>query len=95
NIRLYIIGDGVLKNELNNKIKQLELEDSIYMIGQISNPFYYMKNSDCFVLSSNHEGQPMVLLEALTLGQKIVATDIIANRGVLEHNLGELVENNI
>lgn len=94
-VNLYIIGDGVLKEELSSKIKDLGLENKIFMLGQISNPFYYMKNSDAFILSSNHEGQPMVLLEALMLGQKIIATDIVANRGVLEGGLGELVENSV
>ena len=37
----------------------------------------------------------MVLLEALTLDKKIIATDIVANRGVLEGGLGELVENSV
>ena len=55
-----------------------------------------MKKCDCFVLSSHYEGQPMVLLEAMTLGMKILATDIVANRTVLEQGrYGLLVENSI
>lgn len=95
NISLYIIGDGVLKGQLINKIDRLGLQDKVYLLGQVSNPFYYIKNSSAFILPSNHEGQPMVLLEALTLDKKIIATDIVANRGVLEGGLGELVENSI
>lgn len=52
-----------------------------------------MKKADCFVLSSNHEGQPMVLLEALTLDLPVIATDITGNRGVLGNEYGLLVEN--
>jgi len=51
---------------------------------------------DCFVLSSHYEGQPMVLLEAMTLGMDILATDIIANRTVLENGkYGALVNNSV
>ncbi len=95
NMRLYIIGEGVLKEELESKIARLNLKDNVFLLGQISNPFYYIKNASAFVLSSNHEGQPMVLLEALALKQKVVATDIVANRGILKDGLGELVENSV
>ncbi|WP_237586513.1 CDP-glycerol glycerophosphotransferase family protein [Actinobacillus pleuropneumoniae] len=94
NIRLFILGDGVLKQDLINKIKDLSLEDSVYLLGQKKNPFPYLKQADVFILSSNHEGQPMVLLESLTLGTPIIATDIVGNRSILGENYGTLVENN-
>src|SRR5690606_39974709 len=56
-----------------------------FLLGQVENPFALMKKCDCFVLSSHYEGQPMVLLEAMTLGMNIIATDIVANRTVLEN----------
>ncbi|MDZ7909140.1 MAG: glycosyltransferase [Gemmobacter sp.] len=64
-------------------------------MGYVANPYPLLKRADCFVLSSNHEGQPMVLLEALILGKTIIATDIEGNRGVLEGRGGMLVENSV
>ncbi|MCL7710659.1 CDP-glycerol glycerophosphotransferase family protein [Actinobacillus pleuropneumoniae] len=93
NIRLFILGDGVLKQDLTNKIKELSLEKDVYLLGQKKNPFPYLKQADVFILSSNHEGQPMVLLESLTLGTPIIATDIVGNRSILGDNYGVLVEN--
>ncbi|MGP5221302.1 CDP-glycerol glycerophosphotransferase family protein [Psychrobacter celer] len=93
NIRLFLLGDGPLKQDLALKISDLGLEEDVYLLGQKENPFIYLKESDCFVLSSNHEGQPMVLLEALTLGLPVIATDITGNRGVLGSEYGVLVEN--
>src|SRR5699024_11074410 len=62
----------------------------------LENPFALMKKCDCFVLSSHYEGQPMVLLEAMTLGMKVIATDIVANRTVLENGkYGLLVEDSV
>lgn len=96
NTRLYIIGDGVLKEKLKNIIQDRSVTDSVFLMGHRENPFFIMNNCDAFVLSSHYEGQPMVLLEALTLGLQIVATDIIANRHLLENGkYGILVENSV
>lgn len=93
NVRLYILGDGVLRDEINNLIKELKIEEYVIMVGQVKNPFAFINQCDCFVLSSNHEGQPMVLLEALVLGKDIIATDIAGNRSILDNGYGNLVEN--
>ena len=92
-VRLYILGDGDLRHDIEQKISNLGLENDVYLLGQVDNPFVYLKQSDAFVLSSNHEGQPMVLLEALTLGVPVIATDIVGNRSVLGDKYGSLVEN--
>lgn len=92
--KLYILGDGPLKNSLSSLINKLKLNDNVYLVGQKSNPFSIMKKCDLFVLSSHYEGQSMVLLEALTLDTNIVASDIPANRYVLEDGeYGILSEN--
>ncbi|KON70878.1 CDP-glycerol:glycerophosphate glycerophosphotransferase [Peribacillus butanolivorans] len=96
NSKLYILGQGPLKEDLQDLINELDLNNSVHLLGQLENPFSFMKKCDCFVLSSHYEGQPMVLLEAMTLGMKIMATDIIANRTVLEDGkYGLLVEDSI
>lgn len=96
NSKLYILGQGPLKEDLQQLINELNLDDVVYLLGQLENPFSFMKKCDCFVLSSHYEGQPMVLLEAMTLEMNIIATDIVANRHVLENGkYGLLVENSI
>lgn len=92
--RLYILGDGLLKDDLMARIQKHQLGDSVYLLGQKPNPFPYLKQADVFVLSSNHEGQPMVLLESLTLGTPIIATDIVGNRSILGDDYGLVVKNN-
>lgn len=64
-------------------------------MGHINNPYPWLAKADCFVLSSNHEGQPMVLLEAMALNRPIIATDIPATRGMLMNSSAKLVENSI
>ncbi|KMJ59028.1 CDP-glycerol:glycerophosphate glycerophosphotransferase [Bacillus sp. LL01] len=94
--KLYILGQGPLLEDLESLINDLGLNKSVFLLGQLENPFTFMKKCNCFILSSHYEGQPMVLLEAMTLGMKIIATDIVANRTVLEDGkYGLLVENSI
>ncbi|MEL0537551.1 glycosyltransferase [Staphylococcus debuckii] len=95
NIQLEVLGSGVLYSELQALILELGLQKSVHLLGQVNNPYQYLERCDCFILSSNHEGQPMVLLEALSIGKPIIATDITGNRGVLEGTHGLLVENSI
>ncbi|PNZ56577.1 hypothetical protein CD149_12685, partial [Staphylococcus condimenti] len=92
-IQLEVLGSGVLYSELQELIVDLGLQNSVYLLGQVNNPYQYLERCDCFVLSSNHEGQPMVLLEALSIGKPIIATDITGNRSVLDGTNGLLVEN--
>ena len=94
-IKLFLLGDGALKSYLTSLIHRLNLSENVILLGQVINPYYYLSLCDCFVLSSNHEGQPMVLLEALTVGIPIIATDIEGNRGVLANTKEVLVENNV
>ncbi len=73
-IRLVIIGGGKLEGELTSLLTSLGLEPYVTLAGQVDNPFALMAAADCFVLSSDYEGQPMVILEARTLGLPVVTT---------------------
>ena len=58
------------------KCQKNGLENVITFHGFIKNPFPLMAQSDLILLTSDYEGMPMVLIEALTLGVPIVSTDI-------------------
>jgi len=73
--RLLILGEGAQRRELEAQIRQLGLDDAVRMPGFDPNPYRYMSRSDLFVLSSNFEGSPNVLKEALALCTPSVATD--------------------
>jgi len=73
-IRLVILGGGPLEEELAGQISNLGMEPFISLAGQVDNPFAILAQSDCFVLSSDYEGQPMVILEARTLGLPVITT---------------------
>ncbi|MDH7454071.1 CDP-glycerol glycerophosphotransferase family protein [Luteimonas composti] len=93
--RLLILGSGPLEQHLRRVVIECGLGDSVRLLGYRINPYPYLRRAHCFVLSSNHEGQPMTLLEALVLGKPIIATDIVGNRSVLHGRPGMLVDNSI
>lgn len=93
--KLFLVGEGVLFQAVKKMVHRLKLQNNVILTGQISNPYVLLKHCDCFVMSSDHEGQPMVLLEALVLNKPVIATDIVGCRGVLENGLGALVENSV
>ncbi|ERS93446.1 glycosyltransferase [Staphylococcus simulans] len=92
--KLYILGEGPLRSNLEQLIRKLQLEDNVFLVGQKRNPFNIMKQCDVFALTPHYEGQSMVLLEALTVGVNVLASNIPANRYVLRYgDFGILTEN--
>lgn len=75
NIRVYIFGEGKLRKELDTLIKQNNLTSRVFLCDFQENIFEYLKSSDLFLFSSNHEGFPNVLLEAMACGLPIVTTN--------------------
>lgn len=89
--RLVIVGDGPLKGDLTEQTQTLGLANSIKLVGHTRNPYRLMANSDRFVLSSDYEGQPMVLLEALVLGLPVITTSFGSVAGALPAGVGTIV----
>ena len=73
--KLFIIGDGDLKEKLNKLIKELDLEGQVFLLGMKENPYLYMKNADILIHSSRKEGFPMVLLEGMCVGVPIICSN--------------------
>ncbi|WP_372699787.1 CDP-glycerol glycerophosphotransferase family protein [Arthrobacter sp. JSM 101049] len=72
--RLMIIGSGPLRQELGALAESMGLGHAVVFTGQQRNPYMLMHEADCFVMSSDYEGQPMVILEAKILGLPVVST---------------------
>lgn len=84
--KLWLIGNGPLEEEVKAKVKEYNIEDCVELLGLKSNPFPYIKQADYFVMSSDHEGYPLSLLEALLLKTKIITTDVSGAREMLGDN---------
>jgi glycosyltransferase involved in cell wall biosynthesis len=75
NLKLVILGDGVLRPYLVAQIKKLGLEDDVKLLGFQKNPFQYFYKASLFVLPSLFEGFPNALLEAMACGLPVIASD--------------------
>jgi glycosyltransferase involved in cell wall biosynthesis len=73
--RLFILGEGPLRVELENQCQELGITDSVAMPGYDPNPYRYMANCDVFVLASAWEGCPIALQEAMASGAAVIVTD--------------------
>lgn len=99
NTKLVIIGEGELREELENLIKHLRIEKAVFMPGQSSDVAQLLNKADVFVMSSDFEGLPISVLEAMACGLPIVSTkaggtvDIVQNEinGFLV-NVGDINE---
>lgn len=75
NAKLVILGEGEERKELEKLIFKLKLTNDIDMPGFIKNPYPYLSKSNIFVLSSNYEGLPTVLIESLICRTQIISTE--------------------
>jgi len=74
-LKLIILGEGSLKQELLELVNDLGLEDCVSLPGFVKNPYAYMRKADVFVLSSFYEGMPNVMVQAMAAGTSIVSTN--------------------
>ncbi|WZL71511.1 glycosyltransferase [Clostridiaceae bacterium 35-E11] len=74
-IKLVILGEGELKEYLENLVKELKLEEDVYFLGFQKNPFQYISRSIVYVFPSLFEGFPNALPEAMACGLPVIAAD--------------------
>ncbi|MGD8496002.1 MAG: glycosyltransferase family 4 protein [Gemmatimonadales bacterium] len=77
NVRLEVVGDGPLAEPLRRQATELGISDRVSWPGFLPRPeiLRRLRRSDCFVLSSLHEGLGIVVQEAMHAGLPVVATD--------------------
>jgi GalNAc-alpha-(1->4)-GalNAc-alpha-(1->3)-diNAcBac-PP-undecaprenol alpha-1,4-N-acetyl-D-galactosaminyltransferase len=73
--KLYILGKGYLRNELNQHIKELKLESQVKLLGFKQNIDYYLSLASIFAFTSESEGYPNALLEAMAAGLPCISFD--------------------
>ena len=72
---LHIYGDGEMRDELSMAIKDLELDSKVFLMGNTKNVYEVLAKADIFVLSSDYEGMPNALIEAMSVGVPCISSD--------------------
>ena len=74
--RFLIVGDGELREELEERTKGLGLEARVIFIGWIRELESLYADLDVLALTSNNEGTPVAMIEAMAAGVPVIATDV-------------------
>ena len=72
---LKIYGEGALREELQDQINTLDLNEKVFLMGATNNVAKALQTADLFVLSSDYEGMPNALMEAMAAGVPCISTD--------------------
>jgi glycosyltransferase involved in cell wall biosynthesis len=90
-IKLFIVGDGSLREMLEAKVRSLQLEPVCRLLGHRADIARLHHGFDLFVQSSDYEGTPNCVLEAMALETPIVATDAGGTRDILRHGIDGVI----
>lgn len=92
NIKVYLVGDGPLYEQLLNKVKELKIIDNIIFVGKVDHDDIstWMGATDYFCLPSLREGCPNVILESLGSGRPVVASKVGAIPDIVTSDSGVL-----
>lgn len=91
--KICFVGDGPLRNKLDQLVKNYNLDDYCIFKGFESNPLEVMSEFDVLVLPSREEGMGLVILEAMSLNVPVIATNVGGiNEAVHDKYTGLLIE---
>ncbi len=95
NIKLYIVGEGPERKNLERKIQQNRLDGRVHLVGNQINPYKYLKIADVYFQPSRTEAFGIAIVEALIMGLPVISTKSGGPEEILENGkYGLLVENN-
>ncbi|MBQ8601112.1 MAG: glycosyltransferase [Bacteroides sp.] len=93
---IWIIGDGPLRQELEQKSKIVGTTDIVIFHGMQKNPYPFLKLVDCFVLSSQQEGFSIVIGESFALSKPVISTNVTGPTEILSDSIyGIVVEQDV
>ena len=92
NIKLLIVGDGILESQLKSVVQKMELSNYVIFAGKRGDIPQILSGIDLFVLSSSVEGSPAVIKEALIMEKPVVSTNVGGIPEIIQNGItGSLV----
>ena len=87
----YVIGEGNLQRELEDRISKYNLHDTFILLGTYKNPYPFIKQSDIYVQPSRYEGFGLAIAEARIIQKLIVVTDFVTVHNQIKHRENGLI----
>lgn len=94
-VKLLLVGDGNLRDELEKLIVKLKLEKKVIMVGNVKNPIDYINSANVSVLASLSEGgaPPLTVLESGIVKKSLIYTKVGDLECILDENSGYKIKN--
>lgn len=90
-VRWYVLGEGEERTKLERRIRELGLGENFFLLGDVENPYPYMRQADIYVQASRFEGRSIAVREAGVLGKPILLSDCSGNREQVEDGVDGLL----
>lgn len=87
NWQVKVLGDGMLKEELEQKVERLGVKDSFFLPGGVKDVTSELENSDILCLTSEYEGFGIVLIEAMLKGIPVMAFEYVGVHDIIENGV--------
>lgn len=93
--RIIFVGDGKETDFYKKMVNDYKLNVKVIFVGKTTNPYPYLKISDCVVLTSDYEGYPVTYLEAKVMNKPIITTDVSDSISEINGKYGFVTDKNI
>ncbi len=91
NVRVAMVGDGEMRKEVEKKIEELNLKETVTLYGFKKNPYPYLVNSKVLCIPSIWEGFGLVSAEALAFGKPVVASKVGGLVDIVNDSCGDFL----
>ena len=91
--RLYIVGDGKEREQIEQLIRDNGCSGSVFLLGEQENPYRYMLNADFLLAPSRHEAAPVIFQEAKALGLPVLTSRTTSADEMIGSEYGMVAEN--
>jgi glycosyltransferase involved in cell wall biosynthesis len=84
-VRFILAGEGPLRASLQHEVEELGIEREVSLPGFVSDPQRLLEQSDCFIMTSLAEGQPLALMSAMAAGRPSIVTAVGGIPDMMDH----------
>lgn len=90
-VKWYLIGYGPDEHLIKNRIKDLQMQDFVHILGKRENPYPYIKRCDIYIQPSRYEGKCVSVVEAQIFHKPVIITDYATSKSQLENGVDGVI----